>query len=117
MSAVCCLQVAPNQYEFAPLFGPVVGQVDQNLMVMQIIEEVSAKHGLVALLQEKPFAGINGSGKHNNWSLSTNCGAQLFNPSSLTSKTGKEELFPVVMACMVAAIDKCVEGENRVVFF
>jgi len=77
-------QVAPNQYEFAPMFGNVIGQIDNNLMVMQICEEVCAKHGLVALMQEKPFANINGSGKHNNWSLSTMEGAQLFNPTNLT---------------------------------
>jgi glutamine synthetase len=55
-------EVAPGQYEMAPLFGPVVSQVDQNLMVMQIMEEVAVKHGLACLVQEKPFAGINGSG-------------------------------------------------------
>ena len=60
-------EVAPNQYEFAPLFGNVISQTDQNLMVMQIIEEVASENGLAALLQEKPFSGINGSGKHNNW--------------------------------------------------
>ncbi|KAK3268147.1 hypothetical protein CYMTET_23333 [Cymbomonas tetramitiformis] len=99
-------EVAPNQYEFAPLFGHVVGQVDQNLMVMQIMEEVAAKHGLAALLQEKPFAGVNGSGKHNNWSLSTACGTQLLNPTDLTAAFGKPELFPIVMSCIVAGIDK-----------
>eukprot|EP00240_Pyramimonas_obovata_P002432 CAMPEP_0118935940 /NCGR_PEP_ID=MMETSP1169-20130426/15916_1 /TAXON_ID=36882 /ORGANISM="Pyramimonas obovata, Strain CCMP722" /LENGTH=758 /DNA_ID=CAMNT_0006879023 /DNA_START=83 /DNA_END=2359 /DNA_ORIENTATION=- len=99
-------EVAPNQYEFAPMFGTVVGQIDNNLMVMQIMEEVAAKHGLVALLQEKPFAGINGSGKHNNWSLATKCGVQLLNPGSLTKAFGKSELFPIVMACMLTAIDK-----------
>ena len=67
--------MAPNQYEFAPEFGSVITQTDQNLVVMQICEEVATKHGLVALLQEKPFAGVNGSGKHNNWSISTLCGA------------------------------------------
>jgi len=99
-------EVAPNQYEFAPLFGDVVGQVDNNLMVMQICEEVAAKHGLVALLAEKPFEGINGSGKHNNWSLSTKCGTQLFNPTALAKNFGKKELLPIVMSCMCAAIDK-----------
>jgi glutamine synthetase len=99
-------EVAPNQYEFAPMFGPVVGQVDQNLMVMQIIEEVAAKHGLAALLQEKPFEGINGSGKHNNWSLMTKEGALLFNPTQLAAKTGSTLLTPVIMAAMVSAIDK-----------
>eukprot|EP00238_Polyblepharides_amylifera_P006290 CAMPEP_0196579046 /NCGR_PEP_ID=MMETSP1081-20130531/16539_1 /TAXON_ID=36882 /ORGANISM="Pyramimonas amylifera, Strain CCMP720" /LENGTH=767 /DNA_ID=CAMNT_0041898483 /DNA_START=79 /DNA_END=2382 /DNA_ORIENTATION=+ len=99
-------EVAPNQYEFAPMFGPVVGQVDQNLMVMQIIEEVAARHGLVALLQEKPFAGINGSGKHNNWSLTTDCGAQLFNPVQLAKKSGNASVFPIVMAAIISGIDK-----------
>ncbi|RYG62714.1 hypothetical protein EON64_17355, partial [archaeon] len=58
-------EVAPNQYEFAPLFGSVTTQTDQNVLVMQIVEEVAAAHGLAALFQEKPFQGINGSGKHN----------------------------------------------------
>jgi glutamine synthetase len=99
-------EVAPNQYEFAPLFGAVWGQIDQNLMAMQICEEVAAKHGLAALFQEKPFAGMNGSGKHNNWSISTNEGAQLLNPEDLAEKTSNTELFPLVMACIVSAIDK-----------
>jgi glutamine synthetase len=68
-------EVAPGQYEFAPLFGVNTGQIDQNIMVMQVIEEVAAQHGLAALLQEKPFEGINGSGKHNNWSISNVDGA------------------------------------------
>ena len=67
-------EVAPNQYEFAPLFGVATTQVDQNLMVMQISQEVAARHNLVWLGQEKPFAGINGSGKHNNISFGTPCG-------------------------------------------
>jgi glutamine synthetase len=81
-------EVAPNQFEFAPLFGSVVSQTDQNLVVMQIIEETAAKFGLAALMQEKPFQGINGSGKHNNWSISTAEGAQLLNPGQLYAKTG-----------------------------
>ena len=99
-------EVAPNQYEFAPEFGSVITQTDQNLVVMQICEEVATKHGLVALLQEKPFAGVNGSGKHNNWSISTLCGAQLLNPGDLTAKSGNAEIFPVVMAAIVAAVDE-----------
>ena len=75
-------EVAPNQYEFAPMFGNVINQVDQNLMVMQIIEEVASENGMAALLNEKPFAGINGSGKHNNWSIGTSDGVNLLNPSS-----------------------------------
>lgn len=99
-------EVAPNQYETAPRFGAVCVQTDQNLMVMQIMDDVARKHGLAAVLIEKPFDGINGSGKHNNWSISTLEGAQLYNPMDLTKKTGKKELFPVVMAATVSAIDK-----------
>ena len=99
-------EVAPNQYEFAPLFGSVITQTDQNLMVMQIAEEVARKHDLACLLQEKPFAGVNGSGKHNNWSISTLCGAQLLNPGDLTAKSGNANLFPIVMAALVAGVDE-----------
>lgn len=99
-------EVAPNQYEFAPLFGSVITQTDQNLMVMQIAEEVARKHDLACLLQEKPFAGVNGSGKHNNWSISTLCGAQLLNPGDLTAKSGNPNLFPIVMAALVAGVDE-----------
>merc|ERR1719261_610264 len=77
-------EVAPNQYEFAPMFGLVSTQVDQNLMVMQIMEEIAPKHGLACLLQEKPFNNVNGSGKHNNWSIGTSDGAtNLLNVAQL----------------------------------
>ena len=99
-------EVAPNQYEFAPLFGNAITQVDQNLMIMQVIEEVASEHGLAALLQEKPFQGINGSGKHNNWSIGTSDGLNLFNPKQVNEKTGNPEIFPLVMAAMVSAVDK-----------
>ena len=99
-------EVAPNQYEFAPLFGNCISQTDQNLMVMQIIEEVASENGLAALLQEKPFAGINGSGKHNNWSLGTTGGVNLLNPKQINAASGNPEIFPVVMAALVSAIDK-----------
>merc|ERR1719310_2368264 len=72
-------EVAPNQYECAPLFGLATTQIDQNLMFMQIGEEVAARHGLAFLEQEKPFAGINGSGKHNNFSIGTGDGVNLLN--------------------------------------
>lgn len=98
-------EVAPNQYEFAPLYGMNTGQIDQNLMVMQIIEEVAAKHGLAALLQEKPFDGINGSGKHNNWSISTLEDVPLFVPKLLNEACGSDKAFPVIMAAVVAAVD------------
>jgi len=99
-------EVAPGQFEFAPLYGVNTIQIDQNLMVMQIIEEVAAKHGLAALLQEKPFAGINGSGKHNNWSLSTVSNVPLFLSKPINKVTGNEMAFPVIMAAVVAALDE-----------
>jgi len=99
-------EVAPNQYEFAPLFGPSPVQTDQNLMVMQISEEVATKNGMACLLNEKPFSGINGSGKHNNWSLATKEGVQLLKPSALNKATGNPDAFPVVMAALVSGIDK-----------
>jgi len=98
-------EVAPNQYECAPLFGPAPVQTDQNLMVMQIMEEVASKNGLACLLNEKPFARINGSGKHNNWSLATNEGVQLLKPSSLNAASKNPDAFPVVMAALVSGID------------
>ena len=99
-------EVAPNQFEFAPMFGTVVTQTDNNLVVMQIIEETAAKYGLAALIQEKPFQGVNGSGKHNNWSISTAEGIQLLNPAQMFAKTGNADIFPVVMAALVSSIDK-----------
>jgi len=98
-------EVAPGQFEFAPEYGINTIQIDQNLMVMQVIEEVAARHGLAALLQEKPFAGINGSGKHNNWSLSTATDVPLFLAGPLNKATGNDLAFPVVMAAVVAALD------------
>mmetsp|Transcript_6577 Transcript_6577/g.11462 ORF Transcript_6577/g.11462 Transcript_6577/m.11462 type:complete len:713 (-) Transcript_6577:150-2288(-) len=99
-------EVAPNQFEFAPLYGTNTTQIDQNLMVMQIIEEVAPRHDLAALLQEKPFNDINGSGKHNNWSIATNDGVNLLSPDALIEASGNDIAFPVVMAAIVAAIDE-----------
>ena len=98
-------EVAPNQFEFAPLFGTNTTQIDQNIWVMQIIEEVASRHGLAALLQEKPFNDVNGSGKHNNWSIGTNTGINLLNPGQVAKASGNEELFGIVMAAIVAAVD------------
>lgn len=97
-------EVAPNQYEIAPLFGFVTTQIDQNLVVMQMLEEVAAKHGLVALLQEKPFTGINGSGKHNNWSIGTTDGINLFNVNQLATASGSRDIFPIIMAAVIKAV-------------
>jgi glutamine synthetase len=97
-------EVAPNQYEFAPLFGFVTTQIDQNLMVMQVIEETASKFGLAALLQEKPFNDVNGSGKHNNWSIATTDGVNLLNCDQLRKNSGIDGIFPVVIAAIVKAI-------------
>merc|ERR1719453_1849066 len=94
-------EVAPNQYEFAPLFGTVTTQIDQNVVVMQVIEEVASKHGLAALLQEKPFNNVNGSGKHNNWSIITDEGINLLNVNQITEASGNEEVFPVIMSAIL----------------
>ena len=99
-------EVAPNQYEFAPLFGTVTTQTDQNLTVMQIAEEVARKHKLAALFIEKPFAGVNGSGKHNNWSIGTTDGVNLYNPGQLEKHFNNSKLTPIVMAATVAAVDR-----------
>jgi len=99
-------EVAPNQFEFAPLYGANTIQIDQNLMVMQIIEEVAPRHGLTALLQEKPFNNVNGSGKHNNWSISTADGTQLLVPNDINGATKNDLAFSVIMAAVVAALDE-----------
>ena len=99
-------EVAPNQYEFAPLYGYNTTQIDQNLMVMQIIEEVSARHGLAALLQEKPFNDVNGSGKHNNWSIATEDGIMLLHPKAINTATGNPAAFAVIMSAIIAAVNE-----------
>ncbi|MDR1653171.1 MAG: glutamine synthetase III [Prevotellaceae bacterium] len=73
-------EVAPNQFELAPIFGETNLSNDQNLLIMAIMKRVARRHGFRVLLHEKPFAGINGSGKHNNWSLGTDTGVGLFTP-------------------------------------
>ena len=75
-------EVAPNQFEFAPIFGECNLSNDQNQMIMNTMNRVARKHGFVVLLHEKPFAGINGSGKHNNWSLGTDTGTLLMAPGT-----------------------------------
>ncbi|MDO9154284.1 MAG: glutamine synthetase III [Paludibacter sp.] len=81
-------EVAPNQFELAPIFGECNLSVDQNLLMMSIMKRIARRHGFRLLLHEKPFAGINGSGKHNNWSLGTDTGVGLFTPG----KTAIENL-------------------------
>ena len=73
-------EVAPNQFELAPIFGETNLANDQNQLVMNLMNKIARKHGFVVLLHEKPFAGVNGSGKHNNWSLGTDTGTMLLAP-------------------------------------
>mmetsp|Transcript_4324 Transcript_4324/g.6121 ORF Transcript_4324/g.6121 Transcript_4324/m.6121 type:complete len:714 (+) Transcript_4324:72-2213(+) len=101
-------EVAPNQYEVAPLFGTATTQIDQNIVVMQIIEETAANYGLTALFQEKPFNNINGSGKHNNWSIGTTDirnPVNLLNVLQVAKASGNNDIFPVVMAAIISAVD------------
>jgi glutamine synthetase len=75
-------EVAPGQFEVAPLFEDINKATDHNLLLMEVMDKVAEKHGLKVLFHEKPFAGLNGSGKHNNWSLITDTGVNLFQPSN-----------------------------------
>ncbi len=94
-------EVAPGQFECAPTFEEINLAVDHNQLLMDIIDRVALKHNLKALLHEKPFAGVNGSGKHNNWSLSTNTGVNLLAPSSKP----KENLqFLTFFICTIRAV-------------
>ena len=81
-------EVAPGQFECAPLFEEINLAVDHNQLLMDLMEKIAKRHGLSVLLHEKPFAGVNGSGKHNNWSLATNTGKNLLSPG----KTPKSNL-------------------------
>jgi len=96
-------EVAPNQFEFAPIFGEQNLANDQNLLFMSIMKKIARKHGFRVLLHEKPFAGINGSGKHNNWSLGTDTGVGLLTPG----KTPEENLqFITFMVNILKAVHK-----------
>ena len=94
-------EVAPNQFELAPIFEETNLANDHNLLLMSLMAEVARRHNFRVLLHEKPFAGINGSGKHNNWSLGTDTGTLLFSPG----KTPRENLrFMAFMAIVMAAV-------------
>ena len=96
-------EVAPNQFELAPIYEECNLAVDHNLLVMDIMQKVAAKHNFRVLLHEKPFAGINGSGKHNNWSLCTDTGVLLYNPG----KNAEENLlFITILANTLMAVYK-----------
>lgn len=95
-------EVAPNQFECAPIFEEVNVAVDHNQLLMHLLEKVGKRHGYTVLLHEKPYAGVNGSGKHNNWSLSTDTGENLLSPG----KTPKANLrFLVFLANILKALD------------
>ena len=96
-------EVAPNQFEVAPLFSRANLASDQNQIIMETIEKTALKHDLVALLHEKPFAGVNGSGKHNNWALGTDDGKNLFKPGK-DPKNNKQ--FLLFVSSVIEAVDR-----------
>ncbi len=96
-------EVAPAQHEMAPVFTTSNIAVDANMLTMEIMKKVAQKHGLVCLLHEKPFEGINGSGKHNNWSMSTDTGINLLNPGESPEKN---TLFKLALAAVIKAVDE-----------
>lgn len=94
-------EVAPSQHELAPIFTTTNIATDHNELTMEIMKKTAEKHGLVCLLHEKPFAGVNGSGKHNNWSISTNTGENLLDPGKEPEKNIQFQLF---LAAIVKAV-------------
>lgn len=86
-------EVAPSQHELAPIFSVANIATDHNQLTMEIMQKVASRHGLVCLLAEKPFAGVNGSGKHNNWSLATDTGVNLFKPGETPYENAQFLLF------------------------
>ena len=95
-------EVAPAQHEMAPVFSDANSACDQNQLAMEMMKKVADRHGLVCLLHEKPFAGVNGSGKHDNWSLSTDTGKNLFKPGSTPRQNAQFLLF---LAAFVKGVD------------
>lgn len=96
-------EVAPAQHELAPVFSTTNIAVDHNQLTMEIIQRTAKKHGLVALLHEKPFEGINGSGKHNNWSISTDTGMNLLEPGDTPYENAQFLLF---LTAIIKAVDE-----------
>ncbi len=96
-------EVAPAQHELAPVFTTSNVAVDDNQLTMELMRKIAQKHHLVCLLHEKPFEGVNGSGKHNNWSLSTDDGLNLLDPGE---NPENNQLFMLVLACVISAVDK-----------
>ena len=99
-------EVAPSQHEMAPIYSDANTACDHNQLAMEVMKKVADRHGLVCLLHEKPFAGVNGSGKHDNWSLGTDTGRNLFRPGSTPSQNARFLLF---LAAFVKGVDEYQE--------
>ena len=99
-------EVAPAQHEIAPIYSDANSACDKNQLTMELLKKVAARHGLVCLLHEKPFAGINGSGKHDNWSLATDTGENLLKPGSTPSQNAQFLLF---LAAFIKGVDEYQE--------
>ncbi len=95
-------EVAPAQHEMAPIFSDANVAVDQNQLAMETMKRVATHHDLVCLLHEKPYAGVNGSGKHNNWSINTDDGLRLLDPGP---KPNENLQFQLILACIIKAVD------------
>lgn len=96
-------EAAPAQHELAPIYDPANLAVDHNQIIMETLKKVAGRHGLTCLLHEKPFAGVNGSGKHNNWSLVTDTGKNMLSPGSNPHENIQ---FLLVLACILKAVDR-----------
>ncbi|MCR4793411.1 MAG: glutamine synthetase III [Lachnospiraceae bacterium] len=95
-------EVAPAQHELAPIYSTTNIATDQNQLMMEVMQKVAARHGLVCLLHEKPFAGVNGSGKHNNWSMATDTGINLLSPGETPYENAQFLLF---LCAVIKAVD------------
>ena len=95
-------EVAPAQHELAPIFSTTNIATDHNQLTMELMQRIAKKHGLICLLHEKPFAGVNGSGKHNNWSISTNTGKNLLDPGDTPHENAQFLLF---LCAVIKAVD------------
>ena len=96
-------EVAPAQHELAPIFSTTNVAADHNQITMELMQKIAGKHGLVCLLHEKPFKGVNGSGKHNNWSMSTNTGLNLLEPGATPADNAQFLLF---LVAVIKAVDE-----------
>ncbi len=96
-------EVAPAQHELAPIFSTTNVAADHNQITMELMQKIASKHGLVCLLHEKPFKGVNGSGKHNNWSMSTNTGLNLLEPGATPADNAQFLLF---LVAVIKAVDE-----------